>query len=241
MSQQNTLTNFSPSWVRSFSRIINDWKFMCIDRTFVDSNHNIRVFGLPYLNHNLGVHEILQSLVSNIDNTKTNILLTHMDLPGLMDTDGREVNTFESPDIKEETLYELFGKFDLVLNGHIHLPQKKEPNILTIGAPLQMRKSDSDAELGYWVIYREHQEFKELNLPKFKFFKKGETPWTETGEEQHYWIEVNPGAIISDHKSPIITFDNRTKLAKNYCKLKGVDSKRKLNKLIKVLNDEGNI
>jgi len=240
MSQQNTGEHSSPSWVRSLSRICPN--LICLDNTYKDfilRDTQVRFHGLPYYTHNLGLMENLQKAHANKEGD-TNILLTHMDLPGLLDTDGREVGSFEN--LKKTEVAALFNDFDLVLNGHIHLPQFSDRfNTLTIGTPTQLRKSDSDANLGMWIIRADvSQKFIEFDeLPKFKYFKRGTEPWVdEIDRDTNYWIEIPADQVTQENKSPIISMESKSKLAKNYCKIKNIEDKAKVNKLIQVLNHE---
>lgn len=119
------------------------------------------VYGVPYIDNNVGLSEYLKKL--ELDKSKKNILLLHTDYPGAKDTDGREIDSVENLNVN------VLNKFDLVLCGHIHKPQRLSKKVYMIGAPNHQRRTDRDCELGYWKIYEDLSlKFVPLkNFPKF--------------------------------------------------------------------------
>ena len=145
--KNNSKNNQSPSWVNTFSTIV-PW-FTCIDwssKPIVSKGKQIAmVHGIPYLDHNLKLSEHVKSIKLSED--VPNILLLHTDYPGAKDNDGRVVDSVENLNINT------LNRFDLVLCGHIHKPQRLSKKVYMVGAPMQQRRTDSKSKLGYWEVY----------------------------------------------------------------------------------------
>ena len=78
--------------------------------------HNIQVHGIPYVDHNIGLSTYLKNM--KLEDGYKHILLLHTDYPGAKDTDGRVVDSAENINLN------MLNRFDLVLCGHIHKPQR---------------------------------------------------------------------------------------------------------------------
>ena len=226
--EQNGFDHKSPSYFETFSKVFKS--FVSLNYRSIETE-NFTLHGIPYITNNIGFEEY----VSNIELTegKPNILMIHTDLPKAKDTNGREIGTaLNIPN----NLNKIFGRFDLVLAGHIHKPQILAKNVLMVGAPQQQRRTDKGNELGYWEIYSDCS---------YKFI-----PFTCYPE----FIDLEPGVKIPDNKnfyntkplkkqketkgkSTKFSSSNRNSLAKRYCKHNDIKETAKLLALKKYLND----
>lgn len=230
-SEKNTLKHESPSYVRTLHHCIPNFK--CVDNTYYETTDFI-VAGIPYLTHNKGFLKMKRKLESQLKNsTKLKILLIHRDLPGAKTPVGYEVN--ESDDLKGKSLKKVFKNWDLVLVGHIHKPQELAPNVFMLGSPLHQDAGDADTDMGYWIIYEGWDiEFVPLNLPKFKYLEEGK-PFPD-----QFNIYIPVDMTEEDKKGGKVKFSNKmnkTKVAKNYLKEKGIKDSTKRKALIKTLKE----
>ena len=142
LNKVNNVDNPVSGWLNKFAKIYTD--IVCIDCDSYSIGNNYQVFGIPYIDHNIGINQYIKNLKLN---DKKNILLLHTDYPGAKDTDNTEVNSVENLNIN------ILSRFDLVLCGHIHKPQRLSKKVYMVGAPNQQRRTDKDCELGYCEIY----------------------------------------------------------------------------------------
>ena len=164
----------------------------CINFSSINMG-NITIWGIPYLTHNIGFTDYVDNM--DIDPNRENILIIHTDLPGAVDPSGREVATAEG---LTKQYSKLFSKFNLVLAGHIHKPQKLASNVIMVGAPQQQSRGDRKCDFGYWKIYEDLSiEFFALDTPKFKTALSDE----ET-DEFNYW-DIEPQAKQDQDKAII--------------------------------------
>ena len=128
----------------------------------------------------------------------------------------------------------MFGKFKLVLVGHIHKKQELGSNILFPGATNQQRSSDSKGTFGYYKIYSDlTYKFIELKTPIFRFYKEE----SEIDNDTDYWVKTKDLKIIKEEVEDVeIETTDKTSIAKEYMKSEGIKSKRKRRLLIKYLN-----
>ena len=212
------------SWMRSLNF---GWTFL---------KPNIIVHGIPYIDNNTGVDAYLKSLIEKekigSDNTK-HILMLHTTYPGARDTDGREI---ESPNSINPNL---LNKFDLVLCGHIHKPQQLSKKVYMIGAPIQQRRTDKDAEMGFWKLY-DDLSMKFIPLDGWPKFIDVETEEEVKDDGNYYTVLgkksseiINPNHKITKQLSP-------KSLARKYMRAKGVKNPGIRNKLTQVLNQSQN-
>ena len=82
---------------------------------------------IPYIDHNVGLSEYLKNI--KLDKDADNILMLHTDYPGAKDTDGREIDSVENLNLN------VLNRFDLIICGHIHKPQRLSKKVYMIGAP----------------------------------------------------------------------------------------------------------
>lgn len=205
----------------------------CIDhKSIYLKEQGISVCGIPYIKHNKGFIEALESF-KNVKDPK--ILLIHTNLYGAKDPSGYEID--EVPNIPRN-LGKTFKDFKLVLAGHIHKHEKLwKEKVIMVGAPYQQRVSDSGTKMGYLEIYDDFStEFVSYDAPEFKYYNEGEP----LPNDYDFFIEI-PNPVKSKEKE-IKTFNNitdKTLLAKKYFKVKGIKNKRRLNILIELLNKSG--
>lgn len=221
----NRIDDIKSGWVRFFD---NDRNIITLSpKTHPVYVYNARVFGIPYIDHNVGLSECIKSL--RLDKDCKNILLLHTDYPGAKDCDGRVVDSVENLNLN------VLDRFDLVLCGHIHKPQRLSKKVYMVGAPLQQRRTDKDTELGYWKVYEDlSMEFVSLNqyFPRFIDVESED----EIKDDGNYYTVLPKKSSISVVKEHKITkgISNKT-LAKRYMKEKGISDKSKKELLINIL------
>lgn len=225
MCQKNSLESISPAYWATFSMMYPD--------KFIDLNlKNLRVgklnlFGIPYFNNSSDLRKTLKNFSKLIDPKLKNILLIHTDLPGAKDAFGHVIDEVE--DIKMK----YFRKFDLVIDGHIHNPQKVGKKIIILGSPYQQTRSEKGLNLGYWKIYEDLSMKKVvLKTPRFIDLPEGE----DIPDDGNYYSLIPKNKeILFNNK----TFDaklSRAKLAKRYTESLGIKEKSKVKALIHILN-----
>lgn len=189
-------------------------------------HQDIMVYGVPYIDNNVGLSEYLKKL--KLDKNVKNILLLHTDYPGAKDTDGREINSVENLNVN------ILNKFDLVLCGHIHKPQRLSKKVYMIGAPYQQRRTDKDCKLGYWKLYSDlSMKFVELKgFPKFVDVESED----EIKDDGNYYTVLPKKSSIQVNTNHQITKQLSKKvLAKRYLKEKGIKDEVKTKLLIETL------
>lgn len=228
----SSIKNPTHGWVYLFSKNrlylswLTDISFRKYD-LYPNTNCKIMVHGVPYIDHNIGLNDYLKNLELN-DGYK-HILLLHTDYPGAEDTDGRKVDSVENLNLN------ILNRFDLVLCGHIHKPQRLSKKVYMVGAPLQQRRTDKNCKLGYWLIYEDLSvKFVELKgFPKFIDVESED----EIKDDGNYYTVV-PKQKTSEQASTnhkITKQLTKTKLAKRYLKEKGIKDEKKQNLLIRTL------
>lgn len=201
--------------------------FNCIDFMSVPISSNVMVHGVPYIDHNIGLTEYLKNL--EFTEGYKNILLLHTDYPGAKDTDGREIDSVENLNINT------LNRFDLVLCGHIHKPQRLSKKVYMIGAPLQQRRTDAKCKLGYWKLYPDLTlKFIELEgFPKFIDVESSD----EIKEDGNYYTVLPKNTRVKVNAEHNITKQlSKKSLAKQYMKERGISDKNKKKLLIDILN-----
>ncbi len=186
----------------------------------------IEVHGIPYIDNNVGISQYIKNM--KLDPNKKHILLLHTDYPGAKDTDGREVDSVENLNVN------ILNKFDLVLCGHIHKPQRLSKKVYMVGAPLQQRRTDKDCKLGYWKLYSDlSMKFVELKgFPKFVDVESED----EIKDDGNYYTVLPKKSSIPVNTNHQITKQLSKKvLAKRYLKEKGIKDEVKTKLLIETL------
>lgn len=218
------------SWLYLLEKKIQimDYKSDTLDSYHTDT----MVHGVPYVDHNIGLSKYLKEL--ELDPKKKHILLLHTDYPGAKDTDGREVGSVENLNIN------VLNRFDLVLCGHIHKPQRLSKKVYMVGAPLQQRRTDKDCKLGYWEIYSDLSvKFKELTcFPKFIDVESEE----DIREDGNYYTVI-PKQKASKNEvtaNKISKKLSKKALARKYLRQKGIKDKEKAKLLSNILKSSEN-
>ena len=184
------------------------------------------VYGVPYIDHNIGLSKYLKTL--RLKEGFKNILLLHTDYPGAKDTDGRVVDSAENINLN------MLNRFDLVLCGHIHKPQRLSKKVYMLGAPIQQRRTDKDCKMGYWLVM-DDLSMKFVELKGFPKFMDVETE-DEVKEDGNYYTVIpktQREKVNTNHK--ITKTLSKKKLAKRYLKEKGIKDRGKEDLLIKIL------
>lgn len=224
MSEKNTFEHRSPSYITSmallFPRFFYDMDF------YAREVGELKLFGIPYINGNVGFKKILKGFIKQINPKKYNILMLHTDLPGATDAFGHVIDEVENIKLK------YFKHFDLVLDGHIHKPQRVFKNTFILGSPYQQTRSEKGLDLGYWEIYKDRKPKKILlNLPQFIDVEEGD----EVPDDGNFYTVIpKPREFVTGKK-----FDaklDRVKLAKKYLNHTGIKNEEQRSALIKILN-----
>lgn len=220
----NTVDDPKESWVTFFS---GTW-LQCIDFKDIKLTQDIRVHGVPYIDHNLGINEYLSKL--HLEKGIKHVLLLHTDYPGAKDCDGRVVDSVENLNLNT------LNRFDLVLCGHIHKPQRLSKKVYMIGAPLQQRRTDRDTDLGYWELHDDlTMVFKPIEgFPKF-IDVEHEDDINDDGN--YYTVLPKKTSIEVNNKHKITKQLTKKTLAKRYLKEKGIKDKAKKDLLVSILKN----
>lgn len=229
-SESNDYSHRGPNYIQMMASIY--WNFHDIDfKTLYIGDYSIS--GIPYITGNRDYPNVVKKLRKELRSGYKHILLTHTDMPGLTDTSGRQIDSAENIPIK---LKKFFKGFDLVLNGHIHKPQKTRSNIITLGATHQQRSSDIGQSMGIWKIYPDlGTKFVRVKTPRF--VEVDAIP--ENPDPGKLYIEkAKPENQEAEELQELRAFrsEDKKKIAKAFMRAIGIKSKKKLNLLIKYLN-----
>lgn len=220
------VTSRIPNKPLSWVSVLANNTFICIDYDKVEICKGINVYGIPYVDHNIGLSDYLKKL----ELKGKNILLLHTDYPGAKDTDGRVVGSVENLNLNS------LSKFDLVLCGHIHKPQQLSKKVYMIGAPLQQRRTDKGCELGRWYLYKNLKiSFKPYsNFPKFIDVTSSE----DVLDDGNYYTVLPKKEAISSNKqvNPLSKTLSKKAMARKYLRLKGIKDRDKRDLLTKLIS-----
>ena len=226
LHEVNSIENPKKSWLPFFSHVFNWLKV--IDFSSIEISDGVMVHGVPYIDHNVGLSKYLKELP--LDNGYKHILLLHTDYPGAKDTDGRVIDSAENININ------MLNRFDLVLCGHIHKPQRLGKKIYMIGAPIQQRRTDKNCKMGYWELYSD-LSMKFVPLEGFPKFIDVETEEEIKDDGNYYTVVPKTSRVEVSTKHKITKQLSKKKLAKRYMKEKGIKDKAKEGLLIKILKE----
>jgi len=113
---------------------------------------------LPFFDNHKYI-DLMSGVESTFDNTKVNILFTHIGITGSVMNNGVKV---------EGISQSLFDRWDLTLVGHYHDPQVLPNNIYYIGSSLQTNFGEYP-EKGLTILYDDLSlETVELEYPRFR-------------------------------------------------------------------------
>ena len=222
----NSFDRPKKSWLHFFAHSLKWLDVM--DFQFRKLNDKVMVHGVPYIDHNINLSKYLKSM--ELDKKYKHILLLHTDYPGAKDTDGRVIDSAENININ------MLNRFDLVLCGHIHKPQRLGKKVYMIGAPIQQRRTDKNCKMGYWELYSD-LSMKFVPLKGFPRFIDVETEEEIKDDGNYYTVVPKTTRVEVSTKHKITKQLSKKKLAKRYLKEKGIKDKVKENLLIKVLKE----
>lgn len=198
----------------------------------------LNLMGIPYTTYNKSFDKWVGHFQSQLQGGRKpgvfNILVIHTDLYGAMDN-GREVGTVEGI---PKAMDEYFAYFDLVVSGHIHLPQKLGRKIYMIGAMQQQRRSDMDGEFGFWTMGENKgklkMEFTHLDmLPKFIHLEPGQLP---PDKDNYYITAETPAEETEEIEMGFSSKSSKGQLVRNYMQAIGDKSVSKRIALTKMIN-----
>ena len=230
-SQTNTVEKVSPSWITFFSKFLKFLTPLDLNNgTIIKGKFKAKVFGVPYIDNNVGLTKYLRNLDRSED--IPNILMLHATYPGSKDTNGMEVKSVDKLNTK------VLNLFDLVLMGHIHKPQNFGSKVLMVGAPLQQRRTDKNCELGYWKIYSDlTYKFVPIsdNFPKFIDVDK---PEDKKDDGNYYQVVSSKKKETHQVTTNSITKEiSKKTLVRRYMRKKGVKDEVKSKALLTILNE----
>lgn len=214
------------SWTRLFTKMF-PW-LVCLDYCQFLIKDNIMIHGVPYVDHNIGLSKYLKEM--KLDPKQKHILMLHTDYPGARDTDGREVGSVENLNLN------VLDRFDLVLCGHIHKPQRLSKKVYMIGAPIQQRRTDRDCDMGYWKLY-DDLSMTFVKLKGYPRFIDVESQDEIKDDGNYYTVIPKIASTPVETKHKITNQLTNKTLAKRYMKVKGIKDKNKEQLLIKVLKE----
>lgn len=231
LKHSNNFDKRSVSWLDSLSEPQSP--LQKIDFKSVELK-DMKLHGIPYIDNNRGMDALLSDIIKDkLSKKLPNILMIHTDLPGAKDTDGSEVGSSVNINMN------LLAKFDLVLCGHIHKPQRLSKKVYMVGATHQQRRTDRDCELGYWEIYNDlSMKFVAIDFtPKFIDVESDE----DIKDDGNYYTVIPKKLEVKEVVDNKLSLKlSKTKLAKKYMREMGVKDKNKKSLLIKVLEETDN-
>jgi DNA repair exonuclease SbcCD nuclease subunit len=143
---RNTPRNSSPSYLDAYSAVFRN--FHQIDnKAYQDKN--IIAWGVPYYDNDKHIAEMIEK-APKFPKGKLRILMLHCDAPGAKTPDGLEIGETEHIPTHMDAY---FKNWDLVLFGHIHLPQQLSEKAWMLGPPIHQDRSSIGHKFGYWEIY----------------------------------------------------------------------------------------
>lgn len=228
MSKTNSIDKPSPSWVKFLDSI---GYLYCIDFDSTEITKGVMVYGIPYLDHNIGLNDYIKKV--ELDKTKKNILMLHSDYPGAKDNDGMEIGSVENLNIN------LLSKFDLVLMGHIHKPQRLSKKVYMLGAPLHQRRTDRGSKLGCYLIYEDLTlEFKHLKgFPEFIDVESED----QVKDDGNYYTVIKKPLEVSEKTYKTISKEfSKKKIVRLYLKNQGIKDKSKKKVLLDIIKETEN-
>lgn len=229
MCEKNNIQWTSPSYVKSFSRVIPG--FNCVDRSSIQLKNTL-IVGLPYMDNEnsfvIALSDLIQE-IKHLNHKGHKTLLIHQNLPNAVEPSGYKVE-----DHLPKQIYKDLKFFNIVLSGHIHKPQQIFENTWMLGATNHQNIGDMGCDMGYWKIYLDAKpKFIKLKLPEFKTYH-GDKP-----KGNHIWIKEEIEKPQTESDAPAFgPTTSRKALAKNFCKSKKIKDKGKVIALIKSLTHE---
>lgn len=195
------------------------------------------IYGIPYLKYDEDLAEVIHAYDRQLH--ALNILLIHANLPGAKNQIGFGIESGLPVDLNK-----LFKKWDLVLCGHIHKPQRLSDNHIIMGSHIHQTRGDEGCKMGYWEIHLKNGKLKakfvSLNhlFPEFVTEKPGEYFGDLNKEHKDYvTVVAEPVAESEDMVSEgFKDTSNRKQLVKAYFKATGIKDKEKRNLVTELIN-----
>lgn len=159
-----------------------------------------------------------------------NILLLHTDYPGAKDTDGVEVGSVENLNIN------VLSRFDLVLAGHIHKPQRLSKKVFMVGAPIQQRRTDKDCDLGYWKLYSD-MSMKFVPLEGFPKFIDVDSSDDIKDDGNFYTVISKPVSLEVTQENHITRNLSKKRLVSRYLRKSGIKDPKKKSVLLEIIKE----
>lgn len=227
LKKVNTIGSINQGWISLFQNHVINVIGPNV-RLNIGPFCDFEVHGVPYIDHNVGLSEYLKNM--RLDKYFKHILLLHTDYPGAKDTDDRRIDSVENLNLNT------LSRFDLVLCGHTHKPQKLGKKVYMIGAPMHQRRTDRDCDMGYWKIYTD-LSMKFVHLSKYPRFIDVESEEDIKDDGNYYTVlpsKLNLPEVVS-HK--ITKQLSKKKLAHRCMKQQGINDKVKEDLLVKILKE----
>lgn len=227
LKKVNTIGSINQGWISLFQNHVINVIGPNV-RLNIGPFCDFEVHGVPYIDHNVGLSEYLKNM--RLDKDFKHILLLHTDYPGAKDTDDRRIDSVENLNLNT------LSRFDLVLCGHIHKPQKLGKKVYMVGAPMHQRRTDRNCDMGYWKIYTD-LSMKFVHLSKYPRFIDVESEEDIKDDGNYYTVlpsKLNLPEVVS-HK--ITKQLSKKKLAHRYMKQQGIKDKVKEDLLVKILKE----
>lgn len=245
-SQKNTRKNKSPHYLEEFMIFP---RFHNVSDTEQYIGKRTLVTGVEYYSYERDLIDKIRKKENDLKKRKLDrpdikrVLLLHSNAPGAKTTTGQTIEDCKIP----ADLDKFFEFWDLVLFGHIHLPQKLSKKCYMIGSPIQQTWGDEGKKMGYWLLYEDlSMDFMPMNaeFPEFKSFSSKEEADRHRVDSYKGRIDyinvVEPEKEDDQEESFNSNFKpntNRNELAKAYCDKVGITNTKKINALKKVLSE----
>jgi DNA repair exonuclease SbcCD nuclease subunit len=234
--RKNYIDSFSPNYIESLSYAFSNIDYCRFTATKVSDG--ILAIGIPYITNNKDYGTAVKICVDKLEEIDPRhkrkwVCLIHTSLPGAKEPSGFERTEAEN---MNRTFYKMFKDFDLVLSGHIHKPQRVAKGIYMLGAPAHQTKSDMGCEMGYWEVYEDlTMKFKALDEPQY--IPEHEAKDYDT---YNYIVPTVREPVLPEgtqEAQKFLNTDSRVKIAKKYCKARGIKSKKLRNTLDEILRE----
>lgn len=217
----SNLQNYPTNWIKTMSELSNKWVNMDYHH-FKWMKQKIELHGIPYMTHNHGFQEFIEKI--ELTKGYKHILMIHTDLPGAKETDDREVGSaYGIP----KQMSKLFGRFDLVISGHIHKPQQLASNVYMLGATNEQRRTDAGCDMGYWMVKEDlSMEFIPIiYTPRFRTAQ-----YKEQTDDYNFWDltgkKSDIKSVTKDHHSGVKKISNLG-IVKKYIEKEGISDLKK--------------
>jgi len=225
---RNTPHESSPSYLDGLSKVFKRFYHLNNSWYYGPEEKRVCVYGIPYYDNDKHTQEAIRKV--NPDDRHFNILMLHSDFPGAKTPEGTKVGEVEQISAK------MLKRWDLVIMGHIHMPQRLAKNVWMLGPPIHQDRSSIGQRFGFWVIYDNGEMvFRCLN-DEFPCF----IPEGKKAKEIDYIVPKEEDAQLTEQEAEDKTFHvaaSSDKLTKRYLRKKGIKSKKKRRALIKILNE----